>query len=70
MVLRCAGVYHQPSTFWSDILQPFVADQATIWQKKGNFHSFQMRHKRLMYPNRLQRKIKWRPLPFFPLVYG
>ena len=69
MILWCAGVYQHPSTFRSLTLQPVGVDQATIWQIKENFLSFDMMHVRFISPKRLHGKIKWRPLPFFPLVY-
>ena len=68
MILWCAGVYQHPSTFRSVTLQPVGVDKATIWQIKENFLSFDMMHVRFISPQRLHGKIKWRPLPFFPLV--
>ena len=68
MILWCAGVYQQPPTFRSVTLQPVGVDKATIWQIKENFLSFDMMYVRSICPKRLHGKIKWRPLPFFPLV--
>ena len=68
MILWCAGVYQQSPTFRSVTLQPVGVDKATIWQIKENFLSFDMMYVRSICPNRLHGKIKWRPLPFFPLV--
>ena len=70
MILWCARVYQQPSTFRSVTLQPVGVDKATIWQMKENFLSFDMMHGRLIYPKRLHGKTMWNPLPFFPLVLG
>ena len=68
MILWCAGVYQHPSIFRSVTLQPVGVDKATIWQIKENFPNFDMMHGRLICPKRLHGKIKWNPLPFFPLV--
>ena len=42
--LECSGVYLSPFTFWSVTLQPVGANQATIWQMKGDIPSFHMRY--------------------------
>ena len=64
----CAGVNQHPSTFWSITLQPLGGDQATIPHMKGDILSFHKRHISLTCYWRLRGKIKWNPLPFFPLV--
>ena len=63
-----AGVCQTPSSFWSVTLQPVGADEATIWQMKGDILSFHMRYGRLNSIHRLQRKINFFPLSFFCLV--
>ena len=62
------GVCQTSSTFWSITLQPVAAGQPSIWQIKGDIPSFHMRYRRLISIRRLQRKISFGPLPFFPLV--
>ena len=54
MGLETSGVYQQSSIFWSVTLQPAGANQATIWQMKGDIPSFHMRHWRLSSIHRLQ----------------
>ena len=66
--LRCAGVCQNPSTFGSITLQPLVADQATIWQMKGDILSYHMRFERWISIHRLHRKINFCRLSFFSLV--
>ena len=68
MVLECSGVCQHPSTFLSITMQPHGADQATIWQMKGDIPSSHMRYRALISIHRLHRKINFGPLPFFPLV--
>ena len=68
MVLECSGVCQHPSTFLSITMQPHGADQATIWQMKGDIPSFHIRYGRLRFIHRLQRKFNFLPLTFFPLV--
>ena len=68
MNLECSGVCKHPSPFWSVTMQPLGADQATIWQMKGDIQSFHMRYGGLISIHRLHRKIIFGPLPFFPLV--
>ena len=54
MVLRCAGVYQQPSTFWSVILQPLGAYSTTIPHMKGDIPSFHMRYISMICYKRFQ----------------
>ena len=68
MALECSGVNQHTSTFWSVTLQPVGADQATIWQMKGDIPSFHMRHRRLICTKRLQSYGGCINLNNFPLV--
>ena len=63
-------VCQPPSTFWSVTLQPVGADQATIWQMKGDIPSFHMRHRRLICTKRLQSYGGCINLNNFPLVHN
>ena len=69
MALECSGVNQHTSTFWSVTLQPVGADQATIWQMKGDIPSFHMRHRRLICTKRLQSYGGCINLNNFPLVH-
>ena len=68
MALECSGVNQHTSTFWSVTLQPVGADQATMWQIKGDIPSIHIRHRRLISIHRLQRYGGCINLNNFPLV--
>ena len=68
MVLECSGVNQHASTFWSVTLQPVGADQATMWQMKGDIPSIHIRHRRLISIHRFQRYGGCINLNNFPLV--
>ena len=62
------GVVQTPSTFWSVIIQPLGAYQATIQKMKEDILSFHMRVNSWFYTKRLQRYKDIQDLSESPLV--
>ena len=62
------GVFIHPSTFWSVIIQPLGAYQATIQKMKEDILSFHMRVNSWFYTKRLQRNKDIQDISESPLV--